>query len=73
MAGRCNGTADVHVAAQNGSLERGPHDMFERIELGAQMEVQIQAAMVDALQADDDVAMFGGLLDAGEAGHAADR
>ena len=41
--------------------------------LGAQMEMQIQAAMVDALQADDDVAVLGGFLDAGEAGHAADR
>jgi hypothetical protein len=29
--------------------------------------------MVDALEADDDVTMFGGLLDAGEAGHTPDR
>jgi len=66
-------TAHVDVPAQNGPFQRGPHQLLQRIQLRAQMKMQIQAAMVDAFQADDHIAVRGAFLDAGEAGHAAHR
>jgi hypothetical protein len=61
------------VTAQNRPLDSRAHYRFERIELRAQMKMQIQPAMVDAFQSDDDIALLDGFLDAGEAGHTSNR
>jgi hypothetical protein len=73
VGGALRRTSHIDVAAQHRPLDDGAHGVLERVQFWAQVKVQIQAAMIDALQADDDVAVFGALLDAGKAGHAADR
>jgi len=71
-AGRAGqGHLYLHVAASDGALQGGAQIGLERVELRRQMKVQVQAAMVDALQDDRDLVRAGGLSSAGEARHAA--
>ena len=62
---------DLQVAARHAALDDGADVVLQRIQFGRQVEVQIQAAMVHALQAEDDLALRDLLSDAGKARHAA--
>src|SRR5579872_1617777 len=72
-AGLRQRAANIDVSTENSSLNSAADRAFEWIELGRQMEVKVQGAMIDALQTDRDFALRSGLVDAGEAGHAPDR
>ena len=45
--------------------------VFQRVERGRNVEMQIQTAMVHALQSEDNFGVLRDLSDPGEAGHAA--
>ena len=45
------------MAARHLALDDGANSVLERVEFGRQVEVQVQAAMVHALQADDDLTL----------------
>ena len=62
---------DLQVAAQHPALHRVAQRVLEGIELRRHAEMQVQPAVVHALHADGDLPSPAGLLDAGEARHAA--
>src|SRR5271165_3551124 len=64
--------AHVHVAAPYHALDGGPHSPFKWIQLGAEMEMYIQAAMIDALYGDGQLAMIGLTQQTRKTGHTPD-
>jgi hypothetical protein len=62
----------LHVAARDSLLDNSADLVLDRIELGRQMEMEVERPVIDALEAHDDLARVGRAPDPGKARHAAD-
>ena len=67
--GARKGEMNLQVAPRHGVLQQRANAALQGVQLGRQMEVQIQAAMIDALQSQQDLAFGDGLADLRETGH----
>src|SRR5207249_3632293 len=61
---------NLHVPASHMALDCLAQGSFERVELGRQVEVQVQRAVIDALRAQHDLPFGNRLSYPGEARHA---